>query len=63
MCIGGFPNSNRLDTVLVVDVDHEIQSVFSHQNDNSAAKVRPEVFERLLTIATVLAVEGAKEIP
>ncbi len=57
-CIGGIPNSNRLDTVLVVDVDHEIQSVFSHQNDILPQKVRPEVFERLLTIATELAVEG-----
>lgn len=57
-CIGGLPNSNRLDTVVIVEVNREIQSVFSNQTDILPQNVQPEVFERLLTIATELSVEG-----
>jgi DNA integrity scanning protein DisA with diadenylate cyclase activity len=57
-CIGGIPHSNRLDTILVVDVHREVQSIFSRQTDILPKSVRPEVFERLLAIATELAVEG-----
>lgn len=57
-CIGGRPNSNRLDTLLIIEVSREIQSVFSNQTDILPKNVQPEVFERLLTIATELAVEG-----
>ena len=57
-CIGGLPDSNRLDTILIVDVNREIQSVFSNQADILPKNVQPEVFERLLSIATELAVEG-----
>lgn len=57
-CIGGLPNSNRLDTIVIADVNQEVQSVFSQQTDILPPNVLPEVFERLLTIATELAVEG-----
>lgn len=57
-CLGGLPGSNRLDTFVIVDVKREIQSVFSQQNNILPHNVLPEVFERLLTIATELAVEG-----
>ena len=57
-CLGGLPGSNSLDTFVIVDVKREIQSVFSQQNDILPRSVLPEVFERLLTIATELAVEG-----
>lgn len=57
-CIGGLPKSNRIDTVLIVDANTEIQSVFSQQTDILPKNVQPEVFERLLTIATELAIEG-----
>ena len=57
-CIGGRPNSNRLDTVLITEVNREIQSVFSNQMDILPKCVQPEVFERLLSIAIELAVEG-----
>ncbi len=57
-CIGGVPASNRLDTIVIADVNREIQSVFSQQTDILPKNVLPEVFERLLSIASELAVEG-----
>ena len=57
-CLGGLSGSNRLDTIVIVDVKREIQSVFSQQDDILPSNVLPEVFERLLTLATELAVEG-----
>lgn len=57
-CIGGLPHSNRIDTVVITEVNREIQSVFSQQTDILPPSVLPEVFERLLTIATQLAIEG-----
>lgn len=57
-CIGGLPHSNRIDTVVITEVNREVQSVFSQQTDILPQNVLPEVFERLLTIATQLAVEG-----
>lgn len=57
-CIGGLPYSNRLDTIVIADVNQEVQSVFSQQTDILPPNVLPEVFERLLTIATELATEG-----
>ncbi len=62
-CLGGIAGSNRLDTVVIVDVKREIQSVFSQQNDILPPHVLPEVFERLLSIATELAVEGREGKP
>ena len=62
-CIGGILNSNCLDTVAIIDVKHEIQSTFSQQTDILPSQVRPEVFERLLSIATELAVEGREGKP
>ncbi|MDR0393045.1 MAG: diadenylate cyclase [Puniceicoccales bacterium] len=62
-CIGGIPNSNRLDTVLIIDVNREIQSLFSNQADILPKNVQPEVFEKLLSIATELAVEGREGKP
>jgi DNA integrity scanning protein DisA with diadenylate cyclase activity len=53
----GISDRNSLDTILVVDIDHEIQSVFAHQNDILPKNVSPEVFGRLLTIAIEFAME------
>jgi len=57
-CIGGVPKSNRLDTIVIADVNREIQSVFSQETNILPPDVLPEVFERLLSIASELAVEG-----
>jgi len=57
-CIGGLPDSDRLDTVLLLDVGLEIQPIFAENNDLLPSEVRPEVFERVLSLATELATEG-----
>jgi len=57
-CVGGIPASNQFDTLVVVDVEREFSSVFTRQADMLPAMVKPEVLERVLGIATELAVEG-----
>jgi len=62
-CIGGIPQSNQFDTLVVVDVEREFQSVFTRQADMLPESVKPEVLERVLGIATELAVEGREGHP
>ena len=57
-CVGGIPKSNQFDTLVVVDVEREFSSVFTRQSDMLPVSVKPEVLERILGIATELAVEG-----
>lgn len=57
-CIGGLPDSDRLDTVILLEVQREIQPIFAGSNDLLPSEVRPEVFERVLSLATELATEG-----
>lgn len=61
-CVGGLPGSNQLDSVVVVDVEREIQSVITRE-DLLPAHVKIEVVERMLGIATELAVEGREGRP
>lgn len=62
-CVGGLPQSNQFDTVVVVDVDREFQSVLTQQGDMLPQGVKPEVLERVLAIATELSVEGREGKP
>jgi DNA integrity scanning protein DisA with diadenylate cyclase activity/mannitol/fructose-specific phosphotransferase system IIA component (Ntr-type) len=62
-CVGGLPKSNRLDSVVVVDLEREFQSVFTRQGDILPPSVKPEVLERVLAIALELAVEGREGRP
>jgi diadenylate cyclase len=62
-CLGGIPGSNQFDTIVVVDVEREFQSVFTRQADMLPAMVKPEVLERVLGVATELAVEGREGKP
>lgn len=62
-CIGGLPRSEQFDTIVVVDVESEFQSVFTRQTDLLPACVKPEVMERVLGIAMELAVEGREGKP
>jgi DNA integrity scanning protein DisA with diadenylate cyclase activity len=57
-CIGGIPGSGQLDTVLVVDVDEEFESVIGHGEDMLPRDVSAEALERITAIATDLAAEG-----
>ncbi len=62
-CLGGIPGSNLLDTILVVDVAKEFQSVLVSEKDLLPKTVKVEVIERLLSIATELAVQGREGKP
>ncbi|MFW6354185.1 MAG: PTS sugar transporter subunit IIA, partial [Verrucomicrobiota bacterium] len=57
-CVGGLPASNQFDTVMVVDIEREFQSVIDRENDLLPKSVKIEVMERIIAIATELAVEG-----
>ncbi|HCJ11534.1 MAG: hypothetical protein A2Y14_00525 [Verrucomicrobia bacterium GWF2_51_19] len=62
-CLGGIPHSNQFDSVVVIEVEKEMQSVFNNPKDILPDGVKPEVLERLLAIATELAVEGREGRP
>lgn len=62
-CVGGIPGSNQFDTVVVVDVEREFQILFNEQADILPKDVKPEVLERVLAVATELAVEGREGRP
>lgn len=62
-CIAGLPESDQLDSLVVVDVGKEFQSLVVEQSDVLPAKVRPDVVERVLAIATELALEGREHRP
>ncbi len=62
-CIAGTPNSNQFDTVVVVDIAKEFQTVFNHHSDMLPSSIKPEVMERALAIARELAMEGREGKP
>lgn len=61
-CIGGLPGSNQLDSIVVIDIEKEFQSVITRE-DLLPESVKIEVVERMLGIATELAVEGREGRP
>lgn len=63
LCIGGIPSSNQLDTLMVVDIEREFQSVIDRENDLLPPSVNIEVLERIIAIATDLSVEGREGKP
>ncbi len=62
-CVGGIAGSNQFDTIVVVDVDKEFHSLLTGQADLLPEDVKPEVLERVLAVATELAVEGREGRP
>lgn len=62
-CVGGIMGSNQFDTVVVVDVEREFQALLTGHADLLPPDVKPEVLERLLAVATELAVEGREGRP
>jgi diadenylate cyclase len=57
-CVGGIADSNQFDSVVIIDVQREFQSILSNKGNILPATVRPEVIERVIAIATELTVEG-----
>jgi len=62
-CVGGIPQSNQFDSISVVDVEREFQSMLMRKSEIVPASVKAEVIERVLAIATELAVEGREGHP
>lgn len=62
-CVGGLRQSNQFDSITVVDVEREFQTVLTTKTDMLPSSVKPEVIERVLAIATELAVEGREGHP
>lgn len=62
-CLGGIAGSNQFDTVVIVDVEREFQTLLTGQADLMPDDVKPEVLERVIAIATELAVEGREGKP
>lgn len=62
-CVGGIAGSNQFDTVVIVDVEREFQALLTGRADLLPEDVKPEVLERVLAVATELAVEGREGKP
>lgn len=63
-CIGGMNATNKLDSILVIDVANEFPTVMTSRTSSLVpAKVRPEVLEKTIALATELAVEGREGKP
>lgn len=63
LCLGGMPGSGVLDTLLVVDVEREFSNLLVDPANLLPPGVRPEVLERILAVATELAVVGREGRP
>jgi diadenylate cyclase len=63
-CIGGIAGSNQFDTIVVAEIEREFQTLLSGSaTDLLPEDVKPEVLERVLAVATELAVEGREGRP
>ncbi len=62
-CVGGLAGSNQFDTIVVVDVEKEFQTLLTGHADLLPPDVKPEVLERVIAVATELAVEGREGRP
>ncbi len=62
-CVGGLAGSNQFDTIVVVEVEKEFQTLLAQHTDLLPKDVEPEVLERVIGIATELAVEGREGRP
>lgn len=63
VCLTGFDGSNSLDTLMLVDLATERELFSSAQAFAFGNEVNPNVFERLVALATRLAVEGREGRP
>lgn len=63
-CVGGISGSNQFDTLVVVDIEREFQTLLTGSTaDLLPPDVKPEVLERVIAVATELGVEGREGSP
>jgi DNA integrity scanning protein DisA with diadenylate cyclase activity len=63
ICLTGIDGSGTIDTVLVLDLGTELEMFGDTAADPLPADVTPAVFERLLTLASELGLEGREGRP
>ena len=63
VCLGGLDGSGAIDTVIVLDLGAEIEMFSASAAEPLPADVAPTVFERLLTLAGELGLEGREGRP
>lgn len=63
LCVGGVEGSDLFDTVMVVDVEREFSNLLTDPANLLPSGVNPEVFERVVAVATELSVEGREGRP
>jgi len=62
-CLAGIEGSNQFDTIVAVDVGREFQTLLTHNTDLLPDDVKPEVLERIVAVASELAIEGREGKP
>ena len=63
-CIGGVADSDRIDTIIVVDIQKDFSHLFTQDHHKMLPEgVRPEVVERVADLATELSIEGREGKP
>ncbi len=62
-CIGGVLGSDRIDSIIVFDIEKEFSDIIIGQKHLLPEGVKPEVIERVIEIATELSVEGREGKP
>ncbi len=63
-CLDGMTGSNQFDTLVVIDIEREFHTLLTGQTaDLLPEDVKPEVLERVIAVATELAVEGREGRP
>jgi DNA integrity scanning protein DisA with diadenylate cyclase activity len=63
VCLTGIDSSGTIDTIMVLDLGTEIEMFADTAADPLPADVLPAVFERLLTLASELGLEGREGRP
>jgi DNA integrity scanning protein DisA with diadenylate cyclase activity len=63
LCLTGIDGSGTIDTVMVLDMGTELEMFSDSAADPLPADVTPAVFERLLTLASELGLEGREGRP
>ena len=63
VCVSGNSNIGTFDTLIVLDIEKEFQFFFTATRSILPPDVKPEVLERLLGIASEIALEGREGKP
>ena len=63
VCVSGNSNTGKFDTVISMDVEKEFQFFFSEARTILPPDVKPEVLERVLGLASEIAIEGREGKP